>query len=210
MSRGLFITFEGPEGSGKSTQTRLLSERLTALGHEVIATCEPGGDHLARDIRQILLHSKGDVAPEAELLLFLAARAQHVRKVIVPATERGAIVLCDRYADSSIAYQGYARGLDIPTLRRLNDFATGGLTPDLTLLLDIPVELGLERQQDKNRFEAESVSFHTRVREGFLELAGLEPARWVVVDATGTLVEVAAKVDEVVQQWIGSRNPVVL
>lgn len=197
--RGFFITLEGPEGAGKSTQARLLADALRSAGYEVVVTAEPGGDPVAQEIRTILLHSKSAIVPEAELLLYLASRAQHVRHVVLPALESGAIVVSDRYADSSFAYQGYARGIDLDTLRKLNDFATGGLTPDLTILLDIPVEDGLERQQDRNRFEAESVEFHQKVRAGFLELAEREPERWAVIDARGSVGEVAGRVLETVR-----------
>jgi len=201
--RGFFITFEGTEGSGKSSQARLLAGTLRQRGHEVVLTAEPGGEPLAEEIRSILLHTKSDMVPEAELLLYLASRAQHTRRVIAPALNRGAVVISDRYADSSIAYQGCGRGIDIGVLRKLNDFATGGLTPDLTVLLDIPVEIGLERQQSKNRFEAESVEFHRKVRAGFLELARLDPERWVVIDAEGSAEEIALRVRELVLDRLG-------
>jgi dTMP kinase len=193
-NRGFFITLEGPEGSGKSTQAQLLAETLRARGNDVVLTAEPGGDPLAEEIRTILLHGKSEIIPEAELLLYLAARVQHVRRIILPALERGVVVISDRFADSSVAYQGYGRGIDINTLRKLNEFATGGLVPDLTILLDVPVDFGIERQQEKNRFEAESLEFHEKVRAGFLELAKQEPSRWVVIDARGTVDEIAAKV----------------
>lgn len=198
--RGFFITLEGPEGAGKSTQARLLADAIRKAGYEVVVTAEPGGDPVAQEIRTILLHSKDAIVPEAELLLYLASRAQHVRHVVRPALESGAVVISDRYADSSFAYQGYARGIDIPTLRKLNEFATGGLIPDLTILLDIPVEFGLERQQDRNRFEAESVEFHRKVRAGFLELASVEPDRWVVMDAQGSVEDVAQRVQDAVME----------
>lgn len=172
-------------------------------------TAEPGGDPVAQEIRSIVLHSKSDIAPEAELLLYLAARAQHVRHIILPALEGGEIVISDRYADSSFAYQGYGRGLDLVSLRKLNDFATGGLVPDLTILLDVPVEFGLERQHDKNRFEAESVAFHEKVRAGFLELADKEPERWVVIDARGSLGEVASRVSDAVRNKLFQKSPTV-
>lgn len=205
--RGVFITLEGPEGSGKSTQVRLLATALSNQGHRVVVTAEPGGDPVAEEIRNIVLHSKSSIVPEAELLLYLAARAQHVRHIILPALERGDIVISDRYADSSFAYQGYARGIDLDVLRELNHFATGGLTPDLTILLDVPVEFGLERQNDKNRFEAESVEFHNKVRSGFLELAKHEPERWVVVDAVGTIEEIAERVREIVMARLFQNSP---
>ncbi len=203
--RGFFLTFEGPEGSGKTTQSRLLAERLSDDGFEVVTSAEPGGDPVAREIRKILLHSEEAITPEAELLLYLASRAQHVTRVILPALERNAIVICDRYADSSVAYQGYGRGICLETLSRLNGFATGGLTPDLTILLDVPVEFGLARQQDKNRFEAESLAFHNRVRDGFLKLAQDEPGRWVVIDAHGSVKDVAGRIWQKVSHRIRNR-----
>lgn len=197
--RGFFITLEGPEGSGKSTQVRLLADTLRNRGYDVLLTAEPGGDAVAQEIRAIVLHSKAKIVPEAELLLYLAARAQHVRHIINPAIDEGKIVISDRYADSSFAYQGYGRGIDIESLRCLNDFATGGLKPDLTILLDVPVELGLKRQQDRNRFEAESVEFHQRVRNGFLKLAKQEPDRWVTIDASKEIEEVESLVIKVLE-----------
>jgi len=197
--RGFFITLEGPEGSGKSTQVRLLADTLRNRGYDVLLTAEPGGDAVAQEIRAIVLHSKAKIVPEAELLLYLAARAQHVRHIINPALDEGKIVISDRYADSSFAYQGYGRGIDIESLRCLNDFATSGLKPDLTILLDVPVELGLKRQQDRNRFEAESVEFHQRVRNGFLKLAKQEPDRWVTIDASKEIEEVESLVIKVLE-----------
>lgn len=197
--RGFFITLEGPEGSGKSTQVRLLADTLRNRGYDVLLTAEPGGDAVAQEIRAIVLHSKAKIVPEAELLLYLAARAQHVRHIINPAIDEGKIVISDRYADSSFAYQGYGRGIDIESLRCLNDFATSGLKPDLTILLDVPVELGLKRQQDRNRFEAESVEFHQRVRNGFLKLAKQEPDRWVTIDASKEIEEVESLVIKVLE-----------
>jgi len=195
-TRGVFVTFEGPEGSGKSTQAALLAETLRSRGFEVVLTAEPGGDEVAKEIRSIVLHSRGEIVPEAELLLYLASRAQHVRRIIIPALERGAVVISDRYADSSTAYQGYGRGIDLGILKTLNDFATSGLVPDLTILLDIPVEIGLAREQEKTRFCAESMEFHNKVRDGFLNLAKQEPERWVIVDAMGSVEDVANKVLE--------------
>jgi len=197
--RGFFITLEGPEGSGKSTQVRLLADTLRNRGYDVLLTAEPGGDAVAQEIRAIVLHGKAEIVPEAELLLYLAARAQHVRHIINPALDEGKIVISDRYADSSFAYQGYGRGIDIESLRCLNDFATSGLKPDLTILLDVPVELGLKRQQDRNRFEAESVEFHQRVRNGFLKLAKQEPDRWVTIDASKEIEEVESLVIKVLE-----------
>ncbi len=202
----LFITFEGPEGSGKSTQARLLAEWLSAQGLNVLFTREPGGTSIGDRVRQILLSpNSAGLVPEAEVLLFSASRAQLVREAILPHLEAGGIVVCDRYADSTYAYQGYGRGLDMDTLRRITHFATQGLVPDLTFLIDIPVEEGLRRKRrgngedDWNRMEAELHAYHERVREGYLELAAQEPARWVVLDGR--------KPVEVVQEQV--RNHVV-
>lgn len=204
--RGIFITLEGPEGSGKSTQAQIVADFLRSAGQRVLITAEPGGDPIAEQIRAILLHSDSAIVPEAELLLYLAARAQHVRHIVLPALERRDVVISDRYADSSFAYQGYGRGIDLAKLRMLNDFATGGLVPDLTILLDVPVELGLERQKDRNRFEAESVEFHRKVRAGFLDLARLEPQRWVVIDASQTPEEVAGRMRRAVIERLQLEN----
>ncbi len=186
---GLFITFEGPEGSGKSTQARLLAAWLAEQGLDVRFTREPGGTPIGDRIRQILLSpDTTNLVAEAEVLLFSASRAQLVREVILPHLEQGGIVVCDRYADSTYAYQGYGRGLDMDILRRITHFATRGLVPDLTFLIDIPVQEGLHRKRrgdgedDWNRMEAEVLAYHERVRAGYLELARQEPERWVVLD----------------------------
>jgi dTMP kinase len=198
--RGLFITFEGPEGSGKTTQIALLAQAIQAAGREVVATREPGGVPAAEAIREMVLGS--DLTPEAEALLFLAARAEHARIVIRPGLERGAVVLCDRFNDSTLAYQGYGLGLDLERLRDLCDFAAAGLRPDLTLLLDLPVEQGLARRfrtsaraleqmsldldvpgEQINNLDRRMLEFHRRVREGFLAEAAREPKRIAVIDA---------------------------
>lgn len=190
----MFISFEGIEGSGKSTAQRLLAEHLQGLGYDPLLTREPGGCALGRSLRPILLDARTrGLSSRAELYLFLADRAQHVAEVIRPALEAGQTVLCDRYADSTLAYQGYGRGLDPEHLRRINDMATGGLMPDLTLLLDLPVHCGLERAGLRNReegtvlsegrFDAESLEFHERVRQGFRSLAAEEPERFAIIDA---------------------------
>ncbi len=190
----MFISFEGIEGSGKSTAQRLLAEHLQELGHDPLLTREPGGCVLGRSLRPILLDARTrGLSTRAELYLFLADRAQHVAEVIRPALEAGQAVLCDRYVDSTLAYQGYGRGLDPERLRHINDMATGGLMPDLTLLLDLPVHCGLERAGLRNRqegtvlsegrFDAESLEFHERVRQGYRSLAVEEPERFAIIDA---------------------------
>ena len=195
MARGVFITFEGPEGSGKSTQARRLAERLQAAGREVVRTREPGGTPTGEAIRNLVQHdSAGEpICREAEVLLFAASRAQLVRAVILPALERGACVVSDRFADSTAAYQGYGRGLDLEAIRRINALAIGPAAPDLTFLLDIEVRLGLDRLAERgrngaggrDRIEREDLAFHERVRRGYLDLAAREPARWRVLSTAG-------------------------
>ncbi len=185
---GLFITLEGPDGSGKTTQTRLLAEWLTAQGYPLLATREPGGTPIGEAIRAVLHDcTYTDMVPQTEILLFSAARAQHVAQVIRPALLAGKIVLCDRYFDSTYAYQGYGRGLPLATLRLVTEFAVQGLVPDLTLYLDVSPEIGLQRRArgggELNRLDREALAFHERVRAGYLELAAAEPARWRVIDA---------------------------
>jgi dTMP kinase len=196
---GFFITFEGVEGCGKTTQLRLLKERLEAAGEQVTATREPGGCPIADQMRAILLDAENRaITPLSELLLYAAARAQHVQEVIVPAVERGEIVLCDRFTDATIAYQGHGRGLDLDTIAQLNRLATGGIEPRLTVLIDCPAEVGLSRARARidattgareERFELESLRFHERVRAGYLALADASPQRFVIVDGTGDVAE---------------------
>lgn len=198
MSPGLFVSFEGGEGVGKSTQIGRLAQRLRARGREVVETFEPGGTPLGQGIRSLLLTPGNHVTPRSELLLYAADRAHHVQTVIEPALARGAVVLCDRYADSSLAYQGAGRALDAAEVRSLMEFAVAGRWPDLTLLLDIDPVIGLARARGDgagDRMEAESLDFHRQVRAGFRALADSEPARFRVVDASGSIDEVAALID---------------
>lgn len=199
VKRGRFITFEGGEGCGKSTQIKRLEEYLRTFGVEVLLTREPGGTRLAELVRGLLKDEKQDPpCDRAELLLFLAARAQLVRNVIKPALESGKWVLSDRFSDSTFAYQGYGRGLDLDVLAVANDFACEGLKPDLTLLLDVPPEVAAARMRRResetnttaDRIELAGDEFHSRLREGFRELAAAEPDRIVTVDASGTPDEV--------------------
>lgn len=190
---GVFITFEGPEGSGKTTQIRLLDSFLGVHGLDTLATREPGGTRIGNAVRSLLLDPlHKEMSPRAEALLFNAARAQHVDEIIRPALDKGRIVLCDRFADSTLAYQGYGRGQSVAGLRTLIAYATGGLTPHLTFYLDIPAELGLQRKQaaEWNRMEAQTLAFHQAVRQGYLSLAAQEPERWLVVDATRAINEI--------------------
>lgn len=183
----VFISFEGPDGGGKTTQIGLLAARLMAEGHETLTTREPGGTPLGSRLRSILLDAPDPLSAEAEAYLMTADRAEHVRQVIRPALARGIVVLSDRYLDSTLAYQGSGRGLPIDALRSMQALATNGLMPNLTLLLDLPVEAGLERKmqaQEENRLDRESLAFHNRVADMFRFLAASEPARWRVVDAT--------------------------
>ena len=211
MAAGRFITFEGGEGCGKSTQIRLLAERLRAAGKEVLLTREPGGTALAEKIRS-LVREESDDPPNsrAETLLFIASRAQVVESVIRPALASGTWVLCDRFADSTFAYQGYGRGLDLEELKRINSFATGGLEPDRTILLNVSPEVSAKRMRareaatntDADRMEKAGDSFHSRLRQGFLELAAAEPDRFAVIQADGSVEEVEEAVWNLIQPML--------
>ena len=199
----LFISFEGIDGCGKSTQIELLRSHLESIGQKVVTTREPGGTALAEMVRNYLLHSDQPLAASAELLLFGAARAQHVAEVIAPALERGDIVLCDRYTDSTRAYQGSGLGLDINFINRMNDFATGEVQPNLTFLLDIEPALGAQRLRDLSsgdRIEARGLEFAHRVRLAFLAMARAEPNRIVVLDGTAPAKIVHQHVFELLQE----------
>ncbi len=198
----MFITFEGPEGAGKSTQVRRLADALRLDGHKILVTHEPGGTRIGESIRSLLLTPDRDhpLAPRAEVLLFAAARAQLVNKLIAPALAHGTIVLCDRFSDSTIAYQVGGRGLPFDPVRQIVSFAVAGLQPDLTFLLDLDVGEGLSRKQGSkaDRMESEDRSFHQRVRESYAELAAREPDRVVVLDARRSADELATTIHALV------------
>jgi len=205
----LFITFEGGEGCGKSVQARALHRRLSQLAIPALLTHEPGGTPFGKRIGGWLKWAEGtDISPLTELLLFNASRTQLVDEVIQPNLENGMIVICDRYADSTTAYQGYGRGLDLEMVKAINNAATGGLKPDLTVLLDIAAEAGLGRKRAKrqDRFEREDMAFHQRVRDGYLKLAANDPGRWLVIDATQSKEEIAQIIWQRVSQLLSSQG----
>ena len=205
-ARGLFLTFEGGDGSGKTTQSALLTEWLTASGQTVVHAREPGGTELGLELREIILHRRGYMAPRAEALLYAADRAHNIATVVRPAIERGDIVIQDRYLDSSVAYQGAGRVLDGTEVRNLSLWATEGLLPDLTILLDVDVTVGRARLDDVrtryDRLEAEAAEFHHRVRDAYLGLAAAEPARFLVLDATRSVDELAADIRDRVSELL--------
>jgi dTMP kinase len=207
-----FVTFEGIDGTGKTTQLKALERHLQACGRSCVITREPGGTSLGNLIRQVLLEvGKHPIASPTELFLYLADRAQHVQDVILPALNAGNVVLCDRYTDSTLAYQGYGRGIDLKLLRRLNEFAGGGVRPDLTFLLDCPVALGLSRtaqrqrtiatgENREDRFEREKLDFHERVRAGFLDIARAEAWRFRIINAARSAEEVAQEIRQIIDR----------
>ena len=204
----LFITFEGVEGCGKSVQAKALYRRLSQLAIPVVLTHEPGGTPLGMRIARWLKWTEGtDISPLTELLLFNASRAQSVTWIIQPNLENGKVVICDRYADSTTAYQGYGRGLDLEVVTAINNSATLGLKPDLTVLLDMPAEAGLARKgaRKQDRFEQEDIAFHQRVREGYLKMATNDPQRWLVVDASQSKTKIAKiiwqRVSQLLSEW---------
>ncbi len=210
-SHGLFITFEGPEGGGKTTQLALLADFLRRQGYTVRCTREPGGTPIGDQIRAVLSDLANQAMhPRTEILLFQASRAQLVAEVIRPALAQGEVVLCDRYADSTLAYQGYGHGYDLDELRRLIHFATGGLQPHLTLLLDLDPEIGLQRRAragNWNRLDAYDLAFHRRVRQGYLALADGDPRRWVRIDAARPPDQVQAAIRVAVQRLLSPAAP---
>jgi dTMP kinase len=210
---GTFITFEGIDGCGKSTQLRLLASELRMRGHEVVATREPGGTPLGKRLRTVLLDPQIEVDPLAELLLFAADRAQHVRTLLSPAIESGGIVLSDRYADATAAYQGAGRSFTTEMIADVISLATGGLKPDLTLVFDLPVAECLSRTSRRtdpdsqtDRLDAEDAAFHTRVRDAYLKLAASEPERVRIIDASGSISETHERVLEVVMPFLESKS----
>jgi len=195
-----FITFEGIEGCGKSTQSKLLSDYLNSAGYDVLMTREPGGPPISEKIRDILLaneHHK--MLPETELLLYMASRAQHTGEWIMPALNEGKIVICDRYSDSSIAYQGGGRDLDLDMIREMIRFATFGLVPDLTFLIDIPAEVGIERIKQKapDRIESEAIAFHRKVRNVFLNVAKQETYRYIIINGNDDITSIQSQIREI-------------
>ena len=201
MTQGLFITFEGPDGCGKTTQMNLLAQYFEKKGKKVVLTREPGGKGLGEKVREILLNYDGEVSDRCESFLFLADRAQNIDIIVKPAVKQGEIVLCDRHIDSTVAYQGYGRGLDINEINMLNNLATGGKKPDLTLVFDVDVETSMKRVgKEKDRMESAGIDFHNRVRNGYLELATQEPDRIKVLDATKTIEEIHEKVIEIIEK----------
>lgn len=203
---GIFITLEGPEGAGKTTQLKLLSKHLEELGLTHVITRDPGGTALGKPIRRILLNSEAPVHPVTELLLYEADRAQNVSEIITPNLKAGRIVFCDRYTDSTLAYQGYGRNIDFKLIDMLNEVATQGLRPDLTVLFDIESEAGLSRLHPSghDRLEREALDFHQKVRRGYLELAASEPERWRIIDAAGPMSKVQEDLRKAVMEKIES------
>ncbi len=210
IGNSVFITLEGPDGSGKTTQFHRLSEWLRGRGCDVLALREPGGTAIGEAVREVLLHHRGDVSMDAraELLLFCASRAQLVAERIEPHLRGGGVVLCDRFADSTLAYQGYGRGLDLAVLRSLLAFATRGIGPDLTLYFDVAPEIGLQRRAQGggvNRLDAEALDFHRRVRQGYVELMASDATRWVRIDGAAPLDEVTRATLACVTEWMGPK-----
>lgn len=203
MTKGLFVTFEGTDGCGKTTQIELLKTYLENKGHTVLLTREPGAKGLGTKLREILLNYEGEVSPNCESFLFLADRAQHIDTIIKPAIERGEIVLCDRHTDSTVAYQGYGRGLDLNQINMLNTIATSGFKPDITFVFDIDIETAQKRVgKTKDRMESAGVEFFKKVRQGYLDIAKSEPERVKVLDATQTIEDISNQVKKYIDNII--------
>ena len=201
--KGLFITFEGGDGCGKTTQLNLVAKYFREKGKVVLVTREPGSIGLGQKLRELILHYDEDIAPTAEAFLFLADRAQHVCKLIKPAIEQGKVVLCDRHTDSSVAYQGYGRGENIEQIKNFNNIATQGLIPDLTLVFDVSEDIAQKRLgKEKDRMESAGRNFHKRVREGYLEIAKQEPQRVRVIDANLPIEDVFEQVKKIINEKI--------
>ena len=205
---GLFITLEGPEGAGKTTQLKLLSKFLDEQAIEHVITRDPGGTGIGKPIRRILLNSESAVHPVTELLLYEADRAQNVSEIIIPNLQAGRVVFCDRYTDSTIAYQGYGRGLDRKLIDLLNEIASQGLRPDLTILFDIESSAGLARLHPSghDRLEKEALEFHHKVRSGYLQLVKDEPQRFKIIDAGGAMSAVQEQLKEIVMEAVNARK----
>ncbi len=214
---GAFVTFEGIEGCGKTSQITMLGEHLIKKGYSVLMTREPGGTPVGESVREILLHAgNSSMRSLTELFLLEAVRHQHVDEVIVPSLQDGKVVLCDRFSDATTAYQGFGRGIDREMIELINHWSTGGLKPNLTILLDCPVEEGIDRSLDRlrkegklegeSRFEKEGLEFHTRVREGYLEIAGEEPDRFRLLSATPPPEKIHKEVVEIVDRWLESHD----
>jgi dTMP kinase len=206
--KGKFLVFEGIDGSGKTTQLKLLGDKLSSRGYQMLYTREPGGTRIGEAVRGLLLDPQhSELVPAAEALLYAAARAQHVAQVILPALQEGKIVLCDRFLDSSLAYQGFGRGLDVEQLEKLNEAATAGLTPDLVILLDFLCDAGMERIMGSgrvaDRIEQENLAFHRKVRAGYLTLAGRDPGRYRIIDANRTIEQIHHDIVGVVEEILG-------
>ena len=204
---GMFVTFEGVDGSGKSLMLKLAAQKLRGLGYDVLCTMEPGGSTLGQKLRSIILDSPyGSVDPRGEALLYAADRALHVANVIMPALEAGRVVLCDRYEDSSYAYQGGGRNVELADIRRLNDFATYGVRPDATFLLDLPAKAALSRLHGpKDRIEQEDISFFEDIAAAYRRLAAAEPERFYVIDATCSIKEESARINEILLRLLKAR-----
>ena len=203
MNKGLFITFEGADGCGKTTQIKMLKDYLENSGYDVVLTREPGAKGLGEKVREILLNYDGEVSDRCESFLFLADRAQNIDTIVNPAVKAGKIVLCDRHIDSTAAYQGYGRGLDLERINMLNKLAADGKMPDLTLVFDIDVETSMQRVgKNKDRMESAGVEFHNKVRNGYLEIAKLNPERVKVIDGRETIEKVFENVKSVVNKTL--------